>query len=116
MMINWWIWRPAVAILVRAGILPPGEREVRCLANGCGGCLSASEASRAAEHIEALVAGMKPGQRVLLDGEVTDKPIDYSKAISEWDQADRWNNYSAQYELLKDFAAFCRRSGGFEVL
>ena len=116
MMINWWNWRPTVALLVRAGVLPAGEREERCLANGCGGCLSASEAVSAADYLEALVAGIGPGRRVLLDGEVTERPIDYTKPISEWDQADSWNNYSARYEVLKDFAAFCRRSGGFEVL
>lgn len=116
MTINWWNWRPTVAMLVRAGILPTGEREERCLANGCGGCLSESEALRAAECVESVVAGMKHGQRVLFDGEVTEKPIDYAKPISEWDQEDTWNNYSAQYDVLKDFATFCRRSGGFEVL
>ena len=116
MMINWWNWRPTVAMLVRAGILPAGEREERCLANGCGGCLSASEALRAAEYIESLIADMEPGERVMLDGEITDKPIDYTKSISEWDQADTWNAYSALYDLLTAFAEFCRRSGGFEVV
>ena len=116
MMINWWNWRPIVAMLVRAGILPAGEREERCLANGCGGCLSEAESLHAAEYVESFVAGMKPGQRVLFNGEVTAKPIDYTKPVSEWDQADTWNNYSAQYDLLKNFAAFCRRSRGFEVL
>ena len=116
MMINWWNWRPTVALLVRAGILPVGEREERCLGNGCGGQLSESEALLAAEHIEALVASMNEHQRILFDGEVTGKPKDYGKPISEWDEADSWNNYSAQYDVLKNFAAFCRRSGGFEVL
>jgi len=116
MMINWWNWRPAVAMLVRAGILPAGEREERCLANGCGGCLSDAEALRAAEYIDGLVCDMKPGQRILFDGEVTEKPIDYGKPISEWNEADTIDNYSAQYDLLRDLAAFCRRSGGFEVL
>ncbi len=64
MTINWWNWRSTVAILVRAGILPTGEREERCLANGCGGFLSASEAMRAAEHIDDLISGMEPSQRV----------------------------------------------------
>lgn len=116
MMINWWNWRPIVAMLVRAGILPAGEREERCLANGCGGCLSEAEARHAAEFVEVLVAGMKPGQRVFFDGEVTEKPIDYTKPISEWDQADTWDRYSAKYDVLRDFAAFCRRSGGFTVV
>lgn len=116
MMINWWNWRPTVALLVRAGILPAGERQERCLANGCGGHLSAAEALRAAEHIEGVITALKPGQRMLFDGEHTDKPIDYSKPIADWDEADRWNNYSAEYEVLKQFATFCRHWGGFDVL
>lgn len=114
--INWWNWRPTVAMLVRAGILPAGEREERCLLNGCGGYLSGSEALQAAEYIDLLIVGMKPGQRVLFDGEVTDKPIDYSKPISDWDEAETWQRYSALYHVLKEFAAFSRRSGGFKVV
>ncbi len=116
MAINWWNWRPTVALLVRIGVLPAGEREKRCLANGCGGHLSASEALRAAEHIEDLVVALKPNQRVLSDGGISETPIDYGKPISEWNDADIWNNYSAKYEVLKRFVEFCRRSGGFEVL
>ena len=116
LMINWWNWRPTVALLVRGGILAAGEREERCLANGCGGHLSALQACRAADLVEDLVAAMMPGQRMLFDGEVTEAPKEYGKPVSEWDEADTRNAYSAQYEVLKLFAAFCRRSGGFEVL
>jgi hypothetical protein len=116
MMINWWNWRPTVALLVRSGILPAGEREERCLCNFSGGHLSGSEAVRAAEHIESLVATMNEKQRILLDGEVTEKPKNYSKPISEWDEADTWNSYSVRYDVLMEFAAFCRRSGGFKVV
>ena len=112
MTINWWNWRPIVALLVRAGILPAGEREECCLGNGCGGGLSASEALRAAEHIEGRVDAMKPDQRILFDGGVTEKPIDYGKSISELNDADVWNSYSARYEVLKQFAVFCRAPAG----
>lgn len=115
LMINWWNWRPIVALLVRTGILPEGERAERCSANGCGGHLTVEEAARAAEHIECLVAAMKPGQRVLFDGEITDQPLDFEKPISEWTKADEWNHYSAKYDVLKKLAAFCRASGGFTV-
>src|SRR5262245_36613671 len=115
MMINWWNWRPLVALLVRAGILPDGEREERCLANGCGGGLSADEAARAADHVEALLDTMKPNERILLDGDTTDRPVDYQLSISEMDEEDIWNSYSVKSEVLRRFAEFCRRSGGFEV-
>jgi hypothetical protein len=83
MAINWWNWRPLVALLVRAEILPAGEREERCLANGCGGHFSAAEALRAAEHVETVIARMKPSERILLDGTTTDQPINYALPISE---------------------------------
>ena len=69
---------------------------------------------RAAAYIERLLAVMKPGQRVLFDGEITEKPGS-TKLINDWDQADLWIAYGAGYELLKSFAAFCQRSGGFKV-
>ena len=114
-MINWWNWRPLVAILVRAGILPQGEREERCLLNCCGGSLSADETLKAADHVEALLAALKPTERILLDGNTTERPINYDLSISEMDEQDIWNTYSVKYEVLKMFAEFCRRSGGFEV-
>ncbi|HJT35387.1 MAG TPA: hypothetical protein VJ783_25400 [Pirellulales bacterium] len=114
--INGWNWRPIVAALVRAGILTVGERQERCLAQGCGGYITASEALQAAEHIDALICGMQPNQRLLRDGELTDKVIDYNLPISDWDDAETWQRYSARHDVLKEFAAFCRRSGGFDVV
>ena len=116
LMINWWNWRPTVALLVRAGILPDGERAERCLGNGYGGHLSENEALRAAEYLDTLLTTMKSDQRILFDGAVTNQPIDFEKPISDWDEAETWNHYSAQYDVLKTVADFCRRSGGFVVL
>ena len=47
LVINGWNWRPTVALLVRAGILPAGKRAECCSAQGCGGYLSSAEALRA---------------------------------------------------------------------
>lgn len=116
MQINWWNWRPLVALMVRADVLPVGEREERCLANGCGGYLSAAEAKSAAEHIESLIAELSSNEGVLLDGEVTTDKVDHDKPISEFDESDKWVIYSAKRQVLERFAEFCRKSGGFEVL
>jgi hypothetical protein len=114
--INWWNWRPTVALLVRYRILPDGERADRCLANGCGGYLSEQEAKDAAEAIASLIVTIEPGQSILHDGSVNKRPTDYSRPISDWDE-DEWRlAYSAQYDWLKRFETFCRTSGGFEVL
>jgi hypothetical protein len=114
--INWWNWRPAVALLVRAAVVPPGEREDRCLANGAGGHLSEAEACAAAEYMEGLLARMRTTERLMLDGSMTDRPIKWDVPVSEWDQQEINERYSATYDVLKMIAEFCRRSGGFEVV
>ena len=69
-----WNWRPTVALLVEAGILPPGDRAEDCLAQGCGGYFAKEEATRTAEFLNGLVANMKPGERIMSDGSIRDKP------------------------------------------
>src|SRR5262249_40911440 len=115
-MLNWWNWRPLVALLVRSGVLPAGEREERCSFNGCGGHLSSAEALLAADQVGKVIARMKQGERLLLDGTVTSKPKDYTLPISEWDETETQNRYSVDLEVLVSFAGFCSRSRGFEVL
>ena len=113
--INGWNWRPAVALLEREGVIPNGERTERCLANGCGGRLSRDEAIHAANVLDKLVVDLDANQRILHDGSITHEPIDFEKPVSEWTDDDTYNNYSVQYDVLKDFAVFCRASGGFIV-
>ena len=117
LMINWWTWRPTVAILERAGILPSGERTERCLANGCGGHLTGEEAVRAAARVEALLEGLAPNERVLMDGEKSlEERATREKSVGEWDDEDLRQVYGADAGWLGRFARFCRSSGGFTVL
>jgi len=113
--INGWNWRPIVSFLVREAVIPHGERSERCLANGCGGYLTEPEAIRAAAKADDLIMKMKPESRMLYNGEITDRPIDSQKPVSEWNDSDTWNHYSARYAALKAFSEFCKRSGGFVV-
>ena len=113
--INGWNWRPTVALLVREGVIPDGERAERCLANGCGGSLSSDEAKYAAKVLDEFVDKLDVNERILHDGTVTDKKLDYDKPISEWTDEDTYDHYSAKYEVIKAFADFCRVSGGFIV-
>ena len=115
LIINGWNWRPTVAQLVREGVIPAGERAERCLANGCGGGLTADEAAATADMLGKLIATLTPRQRIHHDGSITDAPINYEKLISEWTEEDTYDHYSAKYEALKAFAEFCRESGGFTV-
>lgn len=110
-----WNWRPTISLLERKGVVPHGERVERCLANGCGGFLSSEEAIRAADALDKVLATLNASQRVLRDGSITDKPIDYQKPVSDWTDDDTNNHYSAKYEVLIAFAKFCRTSGGFLV-
>jgi len=84
--INWFNWRPTVGLLVKAGILPTGERQERCLANRCRGYFSKSEAMRAAKFLENLIAEMQPNDRILMDGTTTNVPKDNEFPVSDWDE------------------------------
>ena len=59
---------------------------------------------------------MHADERILYDGTVTDRSIDYEQSISEWNEQEAWNRYSAKCQQLKKFAEFCRRCGGFKVV
>lgn len=113
--INGWNWRPTISLLERLGVVPNGERSERCLGNGCGGYFSIEEAIRAADVLEEFLASLNASHRILHDGLITDKPIDYQKPISEWTADDTYDHYSAKYKVLIAFARFCRTSGGFLV-
>ena len=113
--INGWNWRPTMALLVRAGIIPSGERYDDCLCQGCGGFFTKGEATQAADFIEGLVTRLKPEERVMSDGSITDKPKNYDLPITEWDEQEVWDHYSAGYEWLRMFIDFCRQSQGFKV-
>ena len=114
--VNWFTWRPTVAMLVRTGVLRESKRSELCLASGSGGYLSEDEAMQAAEVLAELLEVMEPGSRILLDGTEVDTPKDYALPISEWDDEELQNHYSADYAWLGEFMEFCSCSGGFEVI
>jgi len=51
----------------------------------------------------------------MFDGSIRDKPKNYDLSITEWDEQEAWDHYSAGYEGLQMFIDFCSRSGGFKV-
>lgn len=112
--INGWNWRPTLLLLFTEKLIDEGQYE-RMSAQGCGGLADAGLASRIAETVERKLASMGPGWRMRADLSVTDSPDKLWTSDMRPTEEDLNEIYSATYEWLTKFAAFCRRSGGFEV-
>jgi hypothetical protein len=114
--VNAWSWRPTLELLRAEGLINEESYE-RMGAQGAGGLVDAEITSRIAQAIESRLAGMRRGERVLADLNVTDGP----KAAwvitpdAKPDDLDVNDIYSASYEWLMEFAGFCKKSGGFKV-
>lgn len=107
--INGWNWRPTLLLISDAGLLTVEEYE-RMGANGCGGIVDAEKAKKIATVIETQLARMKSAERMCADRTLTalPQPLDLRSDPNEL--------YSASYEWLSQFHAFCLSSGGFEVV
>ena len=114
--INGWNWRPTLELLLREGLISE-ELHERMGAQGAGGEVDEELAGRIAEAVERRLEVMKPGERMLADLTVTEraKPEFSFGPGSRSEEIDVNELYSATYQWLTDFAAFCRRAGGFEV-
>lgn len=107
--VNWWNWRPTVAILVRAGVVHDDLAERLNVGIGAADITDA-QAIAIADAIDAQLASVPEGHRVLLEGEVTDQGPARLTLPAEYD----W--YGAERDWLLRFVEFCRRSGGFTPL
>ena len=114
--VNGWNWRPTLEILYRENLISLENYE-RMGANGSGGHVDAELASRIADAIERRIEAMKPGEKLLADGSVTDRPKREVIFTPHMDsqEIDVNDLYSTNYEWLGRFRDFCRASGGFEV-
>jgi hypothetical protein len=89
--------------------------DVRLEMMGYNGCaeVSEAEARSVAQFLEERVLiAVRPGDRVLLDGQITDVPDDFRFYRQPAEHA---KNYSATEGWLRTFATFCRKCGGFRV-
>jgi len=107
---NWWQWRPTVEV-IRSLDLFDGER-LDQLSDGFGE-FTETEARQLAAEIEGRVLSrLQPDERILLDGTVTAVPDDSTfHRVPE----EQHRNYSADYDWLIRFVAFCRESAGVYV-
>jgi len=115
-MINWWNWRPTVNLLLQAGAISSGEAE--CLSIALGTIeVSGQQAIRMADAVDAaLLLLVNPGDRLLLNGQVTVAPPVHPVFRPGSDAHDMWDWYGAQRSWLETFSTFCRLSGGFTPL
>jgi hypothetical protein len=114
--VNAWNWRPTLETLYRENLINLENYE-RMGANGSGGHVDAERASLIADAIQRKLEAIKPGERVLADGSVTDRPKKEVTFKPQMDsqEVDVNDLYSTSYEWLARFRDFCRRSGGFAV-
>ena len=115
--VNAWNWCPTLELLLREGLINE-ELYDRMGAQGAGGEVNAELADRIAGAIGHKLKEMGPGNRVLADLTMTDRPMPHWLIGPETqpDEIDVNDVYSATYEWLTEFAEFCKSSGGFEVL
>lgn len=107
---NWWNWRPTVELIRSLRLFD--DHRLDMLSDGFGE-LTEAEAKQLAEGLERhVLPGLRPGQRVLLNGIVTEMPDD---GTFYRDIAEQHKNYSAHYEWLVKFTEFCKESGGLYV-
>jgi hypothetical protein len=106
--VNWWTWRPLVALLRRHRVIDAPTAEALDLVYVTDFGLTAAQTVGVADFLDAYVQTHRPGERVLLDGSTTTEPDTLQVYLDDWDK-----NYSVDVDWLTEFAAFCRRSGGF---
>lgn len=107
---NWWRWRPTVEVIRSLGLFD--EDRLDHLSNGIGKFTEA-EAQQIANALEQQVLpGVHQGQRVLLDGTVSNQP---DNGIFYRTSEEQHRNYSADRDWLVQFIAFCKASGGLYV-
>ena len=103
--INGWNWRPTLLLI---SDLLDDETYHKMEGQGCGGKADAELCRRIADVVDAKLDEMHPGDRMLPDLSVTSSSFEELVAAGE--------SYSASYKWLRDFSAFCRSCGGFEVM
>jgi hypothetical protein len=107
---NWWQWRPTVEILRSFGLFDTERLDT--LSNGIGQ-FSPDELQAIVCKLEMYVATqLRSGTHVLLDGTVTTAP---DRGTFYRDPEEQHLNYSADYDWLIEFIAFCKQSSGIYV-
>ena len=115
--VNAWNWHPTLELLFVTNVITEEEHDLMGC-QGCGGKVDAEKTSRIAEVVMQKLEGINPGDRMLANLEVSNKPKKlavFTPGMSG-ENVDANELYATSYEWLETFAKFCRSSGGFEVM
>ena len=109
---NVWSWKPTLEIIKSVDILSDGKlRQMEY--NATGVTVELSDAHEIGKKIqETILPKLEPNKRIFLDMSITDAPDD---GTIYRDEDEKWKNYSASYNWLKEFSDFCLMSKGFQV-
>lgn len=109
---NVWNWKTVLEIIKSFDVV--GEGKLRQMTyNATGVTIEKEDAHAIGEKIRnEILPKLEPNKRIFMDLSITDAPDD---GTLYHDDDEKWKNYSASYEWLKDFSEFCLNSKGFQV-
>jgi hypothetical protein len=107
-----WNWKPTLEIIKSLDILSDGKlRQMEY--NATGVKIELDDAHEIGKRIqETILPKLEPNKRIYADLSITDAPDD---GTIYRDNDEKWKNYSASYDWLKEFSEFCLKSKGFQV-
>jgi hypothetical protein len=107
-----WNWKTVLEIVKSFDIISDGKlRQMNY--NATGVSLDKEEAHAIGEKIrDKILPKLAPNKRIFSDLSITDAPDD---GTLYHDDDEKWKNFSASYDWLKEFSEFCLKSKGFQV-
>ncbi len=109
---NIWSWKPTLEIIKSFDVIDEGKLRQMGY-NATGAKFSLDEAHSIGEKIrDEILPKLSPNKRIFTDLSITDAPDD---GTLYQDEDEKWKNYSANYNWLKEFSDFCLSSKGFQV-
>lgn len=107
-----WSWKPTLEIIRSFDIISEGKlRQMEYAATGVK--IELEDAHDIGKKIrETILPKLEPNKRMFMDLSITDAPDD---GTIYRDEDEKWKNYSAGYDWLKEFSDFCLVSKGFQV-
>jgi hypothetical protein len=110
--LNAWHWRTILSLLEASASLPKERLEVMGMSGACPK-LSREEARLIASAIRSkILSGLKPNERIMIDGTLTTEPDD---GTFFRDPREQHKNYSTNAVVLNKLCAFCESCDGFTI-